>query len=610
MMKRIAGVDSRIFRKYPLTMVGLSGVTTFTATGLMPFVFLLGLARSEPGQTAAPQPTKRILTDVTDEVGLDFRHDPGVEGNYFMPESAGSGCAFLDYDSDGDLDIYLVNGARQSSEERDQSPLRNRLFRQEADGRFVDVTLASGLGDPGWGMGVAVGDMDNDGHLDVYVTNYGPDALYRNDGDGTFHQITRRAGIDNPNWASSALFFDYDRDGFLDLYVVNYVRNDPGLVCMGPGGLRDYCAPENFPGLPDQLYHNQGNGTFAEVSATSGITEIHARGLGVVSADFNGDDYLDLYVANDRQANHLFINQNDGTFRNRALLLGAGLNELGRPEASMGIALGDADDDGDWDLVLTHLRWETNTFYTNAGTYGFWDETSRAGLSGPSLAYTGWGTGFFDYDHDGDLDLAWVNGRVGRGPRLVEHNARDYWDDYAEPNALFENQGRRRFRDVSSQAGTFCSDIENSRGLAFGDVDNDGDLDLLLSNTGGRARLLRNEAVKKGHWLMLRALDPSLRRDALGARITITAAGKQLHRLVAPAYSYLSSSDPRAHFGLGGASKVEQIVVIWPDGRRESFPGAAADQILTLKKGEGRDAPAREEDPTAQPRLGGAARPD
>ncbi|RME29286.1 MAG: VCBS repeat-containing protein, partial [Candidatus Zixiibacteriota bacterium] len=323
-----------------------------------------------------------IFPDITARVGLRFVHNPGVDGSYYMPESIGSGGAFLDYDNDGDLDIYLINGNWHGEQAASRPPLRNRLFRQEARGTFVDVTEASGLGDTGYGMGVAVGDIDNDGDVDVYITNVGPDKLYRNNGDGTFTDISATAGIANPEWGCSAVFFDYDLDGFLDIYVTNYVAYDPTVVCTDRAGRPDYCGPGGFDGTPDVLYHNNGDGTFTDVSVASGIAAGASKGLGVVSADFNEDGYPDLYVANDGEPNHLWINRKNGTFVDRAPELGAAVNEMGQAEAGMGIALGDINGDLYPDLFVTHLRTETNTLYRSLGGRGFADETTAAGLAG------------------------------------------------------------------------------------------------------------------------------------------------------------------------------------------------------------------------------------
>jgi hypothetical protein len=529
-----------------------------------------------------------FFTDVCQKLGLDFVHEPGVEGGYFMPESLAGGGAFLDYDGDGDLDVYLINGAYRDPAKRRARPLRNRLFQQGSDGTFRDVTDAAGIGNEGFGMGVAVGDMDNDGDPDVYVTNFGPDALYRNNGDGTFTDVSQAAGIRNPAWSSSALFFDYDLDGDLDIYVANYLAWDRHVPCSDRAGKPDYCGPKVYAGIADVLYRNNGDGTFSDVSVSSGIARAPSKGLGVATADFDANGFPDVFVANDGEPNQLWLNQGDGTFREGALLLGLAVDSLGSAGAGMGVALGDADGDSDLDLYVTQLSGENNDFFRNLGKTGFAEETASARLIGPDRALTGFGTGFFDFDNDGDLDLAVANGRIMRGPLLTGGNAPGYWDHYAEPNLLFENEGALTFTNVSSRSGAFGSLVETSRALVFGDVDNDGDVDLLVVNAGGRARLLRNDVAGKGHWLLVSAIDPRLRRDALGARISVLADGRTLHRIVAPAYSYLSSSDPRVHFGLGRAHRVERIEVRWPDGRLERFPGGPVDRIIALRRGEGR----------------------
>lgn len=539
----------------------------------------------KPRKDHSPNAGQAAFNEITKESLLKFVHEPGVDGSYFMPESMGSGSAFFDYDNDGDLDIYVVNGAWHGKHKNRRPPLKNRLFRQEANGRFVDVTETSGLGGTGYGMGVAVGDIDNDGDLDVYITNYEADALYRNNGNGTFTNITKVAGMKDSAWGSSALFFDYDRDGYLDLYVANYVAFDPGVICTDKGGRQDYCGPKAFAGVPDLLYRNNGNGTFTDVSQASKIDTQSYKGLGVVSADFNRDGYPDLYVANDGEPNSLWINRGDGRFEDQATNLGAAVNLMGQAEASMGIASGDADGDGDFDLFMTHLREEKDTFYRNYGKSGFQDESWEAGIAGPSVPTTGFGAGFLDYDQDSDLDLAVVNGRVTRGPLLTKNQPSGYWDDYAELNFLYRNDGTGHFTLAPEDAGTFASTIENSRGLAFGDVDNDGDIDLLVTNEGGPARLYRNDGKNKGHWLMIRVLDPALKRDAIGAEVTVFSGQKVQTRTVSPAYSYLCSNDPRVHFGLGSAQSVDKIVVRWIDGTEETFPGVKADQFITLKKG-------------------------
>jgi hypothetical protein len=532
-----------------------------------------------------PPSQSGLFTDITEQSNLQFVHDPGVDGTYFMPESLGSGAALFDYNNDGLLDIYLVNAG---SHNKPDTSVKDRLFEQQKDGTFLDVTEKAHLGDLGYGLGVAAGDIDNDGDLDLYVTNFGHDKLYRNNGDGTFANITDQAGITNSNWSASVIFVDYDLDGFLDIYVATYLQYNPATHCTDKAGRPEYCGPKGFAGLPDVLYHNNKNGTFTDVSMASNIASSSLKGLGVVSADFNHDSYPDIYVANDGEANHLWINQKNGTFRDEAMELGAAVNTTGQPEASMGVTAGDIDGDQDLDLFMTHLRDEKNTLYRNLGAIGFQDDSWNTGLAAPSLPFTGFGTGFFDFDNDGDLDVAVVNGRIARGPLLIHNKAAGYWDPYAETSLLFQNDGSGKFQNISNNAGSFCSAVENRRGLAFGDIDNDGDIDLLVTNDGGPARLYRNETNSENHWLLIRAIDNSQKRDAIGAIITVISSGKRFMRLVAPGYSYLSSNDPRVHFGLGSANRFDDIEVQWPGGVLEKFGGGKADQILTLIKGHGK----------------------
>ncbi len=353
-----------------------------------------------------------IYTDVARQVGIDFVHDPGMEGKHMAPEVMGSGAAFFDYDNDGDLDVYLVQAGPLPESKKPRPP--DRLYRQNPDGKFTDVTAASGLGDTGYGTGVAVGDFDNDGFVDVFVTNYGPNSLYRNQGNGKFVNVTAKAGIGGSHWSASSAFCDYDADGFLDLFVTNYVKFDPAKVCVKGDGAPDYCSPQSLPYETDLLYHNNGNGTFTDVTRPAGITAERLPGLGVVCADFTGDGRIDFYVANDGEANNLWVNQGAGKFEDQAFLMGAAVSAMGRPQASMGIALGDIDADSDLDLFLTHLINDYNTLYVNDGKYGFEDQSAAAGLVAPSLPFTGFGTAFIDYEHDSDLDIVVVNGAVDR----------------------------------------------------------------------------------------------------------------------------------------------------------------------------------------------------
>lgn len=531
------------------------------------------------------------FVDVTEEVGLDFVHETGARGGWLMPEIMASGVAMFDYDGDDDLDLYFTTGhLGLPNVESDGGP-PNRLYRQDADGRFVDVTESSGLGDRGYGMGVAVGDIDNDGDLDVYVTNYGPDRLYRNRGDGTFEDVTKIAGVSVDGWSCSAAFFDFDRDGWLDIFVTQYLRFDAQRRCYDRAGRRDYCGPGEFRPVSDVLLRNEGDGRFRDVSEEVGLSSEAAAGLGVVCEDFDQDGWPDVFIANDGHANHLWFNRGDGTFRNDALVMGVAFNLHGQAEASMGVLTADLDGDTDVDLFMTHLRQESNTFYRNLGPgMGFGDATSVSGLGWSSVEYTGFGTVAFDAELDGDLDLAVVNGRVVRADPLPGSALNAPWNLFAEPNLFYLNDGSGKF-SVAHTAAAFSDRNEVSRGMAMGDVDRDGDIDLVISNLQGPARLFRNEAPRAGHWLVIRATDPRLRRDAIGARITVSSGGRRFVRSINAGSSYLSASQPEAHFGLGESDRVESVEVKWPDGLRERFMITALDRYAELVRGRGESVP-------------------
>jgi hypothetical protein len=537
--------------------------------------------------------------DVTDEVGLSFTHDAGPTGRYPMPQIMGSGAALFDFDNDGRLDIYLINNGGPTG-----AP--NRLFHQEPDGRFTDVTAGSGLDVAGWGMGVAIGDVNNDGWPDVLVTEWGAIRLFLNRGNGTFRDVTRESGLENPLWGTSACFLDYDRDGWLDLVVVNYVDFDPARLCSDTAGKRDYCHPKVFPSAVTKLFRNLGRNPgdkgdsvrFRDVTLESGLGRLPGPGLGVVCADFDGDGWPDILVANDEQPNRLWINRHDGTFVDEAVVRGVAFNTVGMPQANMGIALGDVDGDGAFDVFVTHLTEELNTLWKQGPRGQFRDRTAAAGLAASRWRGTGFGTVLVDFDHDGSLDLALVNGRVQRSKLTgVDPEARavlgPHWSIYAERNQLFANDGSGRFRDISVENAALCGVPGVYRGLCYGDVDGDGAVDLLVTAAAGRARLYKNVAPRRGHWLLIRALDPALRRDAYGAEITVYAGGKRRRCWINAGSSYLCSNDPRGHFGLGTAEQVEKIEVLWPDGTEETFPGGAADRMVVVRKGEGKPKPGR-----------------
>jgi hypothetical protein len=544
-----------------------------------------GCRGSVPAVPAAPA-GPAWFADVTDEVGLSFVHDAGPVGTYFMPQLMGSGAALFDFDNDGLLDVYLVQNGGPDSR------ATNRLFRQGPDGRFRDVSAGSGLDVSGYGMGVAVGDINNDGWPDVLVTEYGGVRLFLNNGDGkSFTDVTREAGLDHVRWATSACFLDYDRDGWLDLVFVSYVDYDPSQACPGQGGSRDYCHPSVFQGTLPRLYRNLGRQAhgvrFQDVTLSSGLGQVAGPGLGVVAADFNGDHWPDVFIANDSKPNRLWINQHDGTFKEEAVQRGIALDGMGLTAANMGVAVGDVDGDGLLDVLVTHLTEETHTLWRQGPPGLFRDQTAASRLSTPRYRGTGFGTVLADFDCDGALDLAVVNGRVSRGAAADVPALDPFWRRYAERNQLFANDGGGRFRDVTGDNAPFCGTPSVGRGLAVGDVGNRGALDLLVTSVAGPARLYRNTALGRGHWLVIRALDPALRRDAYGAEITVHAGDRRWLRWVNPGYSYLCSNDPRAHFGLGSVDRVDRIEVVWPDGTEETFPGQKADRFLVLEKGRG-----------------------
>lgn len=551
---------------------------------------------SAPAGAASPgaPPAVEWFTDVAQASGIDFTHVNGASGKFLYPEILPPGVALFDMDNDGDLDAYLVQGYPLGAPNANPE-LRGRLFRNDLDARadgtrslrFVDVTSQSGINAAGFGFGVAAGDIDNDGLTDLYLTSFGGNTLYRNNGNGTFSDATKSSGTANqPGFAVSAAFLDYDRDGALDLYVgnnVNYRGLDKETVCPNPAGARDYCPPQIYGGFPDRLFHNDGTGVFTDVTARA-LPGLRPRpALGVTTTDFDADGWIDVYVANDGEDNLLWMNQKDGTFREMALQSGAAVTAEGKAEASMGVDAGDIDNDGDDDLMMTELTSQGFNLFVNDGSARFRDQGAVSGIGPASTPFTGWGTALFDYDNDGWLDTFSANGTI---ITLEGHQSVAF--PYDQHRLLFRNLGNGRFEDVTPKAGASFALSESGRGAAFGDVDNDGDVDILVGNDAGRARLLVNNVGNQQHWVGVRLVGSS-GRDMLGARVGVTGAdGRTLWRRVRSDGSYASANDPRVLVGLGASAGAVRVEVRWPDGRTELWSSVLSDRWSTLKRGEGK----------------------
>ena len=553
------------------------------------------------GRAAAGESEGILFEDAAEKTGLRFHHFTGATGSYFVPEILGSGVGLFDYDGDGDLDVYLLQGTildkTKSLKDTIFPPPKqhfpgNRLFRNELipTGKlsFTDVTEKAGVaGNGGYGMGVAVGDYDNDGYPDLFVTNYGQDTLFHNNGNGTFTDM--KAFPAGPSFGTSAAFFDYDRDGFLDLIVVRYnsFTVQANKKCAGFAGGREYCGPGDYQPVPARLYRNDRRGSFVDVTQKAGIGGASGNGLGVVSADFNGDGWPDIFVANDKTPNQMWINKGDGTFEDQALMSGAAYDDEGKAHAGMGVTVADFDGDGDEDIFISNIRGETHTLYLNLGKGMFRDAAKLYGLGHTTVPFTGFGTGWFDYDNDGRLDLFIANGEVRKLDSLLGDPF-----PYRQKNLLFHNEGKT-FRNMGAAAGPVFELSDVGRGVAFGDIDNDGDIDIVVANANGPARLLVNLAGSRNRWLEVRLRGVKNNRDAYGARLALFRKGRPpLWRRVAADGSYLSASDPRVHFGLGTAGElrqapIERLLVIWPNGFQESWSVSESDIIRDLREGTG-----------------------
>ncbi|MBI3405317.1 MAG: CRTAC1 family protein [Acidobacteria bacterium] len=564
------------FRLYP-----------FRSFLLIGFVFAATLAvirHASSQEKSPPQFTPRFV-DVSAQAGVTLKNLSGSPKKDFLLEVAGNGAAWIDFDNDGLLDLLIVNGSRIENIDRGGDPML-ALYHNLGNGKFADVTATAGLTRKGWGMGVCVADIDNDGFDDFFVTAYGKVALYRNNGNGTFSDITEKSGIRESGWSTGCAFGDYDRDGFVDLYVANYVAMDvkktptPGVssFCQYMG-MNVLCGPRGLPGGVDHLYHNSGNGTFTDVSEKAGIRDPGYYGFGVLFTDFDNDGWPDIYVANDSTPNFLFHNNHDGTFTEIGMQAGVALSEEGRPQAGMGVDAGDYDGDGWLDIFVTNFSQDTSTLYRNHGDGTFSVETYRAGLGESSLPYLKWGTGLVDFDNDGWLDLFVANGHI-----YPQVDSYPVGSRFLEPSQLFQNLGNGRFREVSAKALAGLPD-RSSRGVAFGDFDNDGAVDLAVVNLDDRPFLLRNVIGNKNHWLSLKLVGVKSNRDAIGAHVTLEVGGRKHIAEVRSGGSYISHNDFRVHFGLGSVERAARLEVRWPNGLVQKFENISSNQFLKLTEG-------------------------
>jgi hypothetical protein len=568
----------------------------------LPFFFpalalaLAILARSLAGASAVVR-----MVDVAAQAGLTLLNVHGDATKDYIVDTNGNGAAWFDYNGDGILDALIVNGSTRDQLPRGGTPMV-ALYRGDGHGRFVDVTASSGMKARGWGMGTCVADVDNDGFEDVYVTAFGPNVLYHNNGNGTFTDVTQRAGVGDARWSTGCAFGDYDRDGFVDLYVANYLAFDAHKIprrgessgCRY-GGFDVFCGPRGLIPEANVLYHNNGDGTFTDVTESAHVKQPGAFSFGVLFSDLDDDGWPDIVVTNDSVPGFLFHNNHDGTFSERGLQSGVALSGSGRAQAGMGVDAADFNGDGRLDLITTHFSDDYHTLY-EAGDRGlFTDVSYKAGLANPPLVFMGWGTGFIDVDNDGRPDIFVANGHVYPDIDRFRISTK-----YRQRKQLFMNLDGQRFRDVAEEAGGGLVAEHSSRGAAFGDYDNDGDIDVLVVNMNEPPTLLRNDTTGGGHWVTLRlagAVTPgpegTSNRDAIGARVRLTAGGRTQIGEVRSGGSYLSSNDARVHFGLGSADRATRVEIRWPSGRVETFSDVAADRFYLAREGKGLQAAAR-----------------
>jgi hypothetical protein len=556
------------------------GGTLFLRVLFSSVVAILSLC---PQFRAAEPPTPQF-TDIARQAGVAFHHTNGASADKHLVETMGSGAVLFDYDGDGWIDIFLVDGGSIADAAVDRKA-RHRLYHNRGNGTFEDVTDRSGIQHRAYGMGACAGDYDGDGRPDLYITSYGPNALYHNNGDGTFTDVTAAAHVGDAKWGAGCAFADLDRDGDLDLWVANYVDADRAhspFCGDSRSGVRFYCHPLKYDPLPSTVYRNDGNGVFTDVSASSGVGALRSNGLGVVVADYDEDGLPDVFVANDTMPNFLFHNTGGMRFTETGLVSGIAVGADGRARAGMGIDTGDYDGDGRLDLVITNLDFEMHTLNRGLGRGLFGYATTESGIGFPTLPFVGFGVAFLDFDNDSRLDIAIANGHILDNAPLYRAGS-----TYLQRKLLFRNTTERRFAEVGRQAGSGFAAERVGRGLAVGDIDNDGDLDLLVSNNGQDAELLRNDGGNRANALLVRLRGAGRNTDAIGARVRLTSGSRTQIRDIKAGSSYLSQNDLRAHFGLGTAARADRIEVVWPSGRTESIAGVSANQIVTIEEGKG-----------------------
>jgi hypothetical protein len=537
-----------------------------------------------------------VFVDITHEAGLDkFHHRSGEPGKTTILETPGSGVALLDYDNDGWLDIYLLNGSTIAALKGKQPAPRAMLLHNNHDGTFTDVTDKAGVANERWGFGVAVGDYDNDGWPDIYVSNFGKNRLYHNNHDGTFTDVAEKAGVTLGGWSTGATWGDYDHDGYLDLFVPGYVKFDidhPPISGQGglPAGFCQFrgitlmCGPRGLPGEPDHLFHNNHDGTFTDVSLKAGVHDRRGYyGLSSVFVDVDDDGWLDIAVANDSVPKYLYRNKHDGTFEDISYLSGFALNGEGREQAAMGIGVGDYNRDGRVDLYITNFSDDYNTLYRNDGDASFSDVSNKAGVANVTIPFLGWGTAFLDYDNDGLLDIFVANGHV-----YPEVDKTDWGTTYAQRPLLLRNLDGNKFEEVAPAAGSGLAVLKAARGAAFGDLFNDGRIDVVLNNMDDTPTLLRNVVKNLNHWIAFTLVgSENSPHDAIGAKVFVTAGGVRQRGEVFSGGSYASSSDQRLHFGLGLATKIEKVEIHWPSGMKSEVSPPVVDRFYTVVEGKG-----------------------